>query len=178
MREQFDLVIFDEASQCFAERGIPAMYRGKQVVITGDSMQLQPNDLYRVRWDEDDDDTPELAIDSLLNLANHYLPEVNLAGHYRSKSLELIDFSNEHFYNGKLRLLPDFEHMSNREPAIDFIKSQGVWKDGLNETEGELVVKIMFDFLKKDPEKIIRYCHIQLSSASIYPRIDRGKINP
>ncbi|MEO1256930.1 MAG: AAA domain-containing protein, partial [Bacteroidota bacterium] len=40
MQECFDLVIFDEASQCFAERGIPAMYRGKQMVITGDSMQL------------------------------------------------------------------------------------------------------------------------------------------
>ncbi|MEM6829952.1 MAG: AAA domain-containing protein, partial [Bacteroidota bacterium] len=68
MQEHFDLVIFDEASQCFAERGIPAMYRGKQLVIAGDSQQLQPNDLYRVRWDEDDDDTPELSIDSLLDL--------------------------------------------------------------------------------------------------------------
>ncbi|MEM9896993.1 MAG: AAA domain-containing protein, partial [Bacteroidota bacterium] len=29
----FDLVIFDEASQCFSERGIPAMYRGRQVVV-------------------------------------------------------------------------------------------------------------------------------------------------
>src|SRR5690606_7404777 len=28
MKEVFDLIIFDEASQCFAERGVPAMYRG------------------------------------------------------------------------------------------------------------------------------------------------------
>ena len=44
----FDLVIFDEASQCFSERGIPAMYRGKQVVIAGDDKQLRPSDIYKV----------------------------------------------------------------------------------------------------------------------------------
>ena len=116
MSEQFDLVIFDEASQCFSERGIPAMYRGRQIVVTGDSMQLQPSDLYRVRWDEEED-TPELGIDSLLDLTKHYLPEVSLAGHYRSKSLELIDFSNEHFYGGKLRLLPDYAYVNKSAPS-------------------------------------------------------------
>ena len=153
MREHFDLVVFDEASQCFAERGIPAMFRGKQVVITGDSMQLQPNDLYRVRWDEDDDETPELSIDSLLDLAKHYLPETKLSGHYRSKSLELIDFSNEHFYGGKLRLLPDFEYVNKKDPAIMFQKVDGVWKDGLNEIEANEVVQCTIELLKSAPEK-------------------------
>ena len=46
MEKIFDLVIFDEASQCFSEQGIPAMYRGKQIVISGDKMQLSPFDLY------------------------------------------------------------------------------------------------------------------------------------
>jgi hypothetical protein len=36
----FDLVIFDEASQCYAEYGLPAAFRGQQVVVTGDSKQL------------------------------------------------------------------------------------------------------------------------------------------
>ncbi|MEO9488317.1 MAG: AAA domain-containing protein [Ekhidna sp.] len=153
MRENFDLVIFDEASQCFAERGIPAMYRGRQVVVTGDSMQLQPSDLYRVRWDDEDDDTPELAIDSLLDLTKHYLPEVSLAGHYRSKSLELIDFSNEHFYKSKLRLLPDYSYVNNHEPAISFIQTKGIWEDGLNEIEAKEVVDQTFELLKKHPEK-------------------------
>ena len=155
MMSYFDLVIFDEASQCFAERGIPAMYRGKQIVITGDSQQLQPNDLYRVRWEEDDDSTPELAIDSLLDLTKRYLPEVNLAGHYRSKSLELIDFSNEHFYDGKLRLLPDFQYVNKSEPAIKFMESNGVWEDGVNKIEGEDAVALILDLINTDPEKSI-----------------------
>ncbi len=148
MYEQFDLVIFDEASQCFAERGIPAMYRGRQIVVTGDSQQLQPNDLYRVRWEEDDDETPELSIDSLLDLTKHYLPQVNLAGHYRSKSLELIDFSNEHFYNGRLRLLPDFTYANKKEPAIQYVEVDGVWEDGFNPIEAEKVVELAIQWLK------------------------------
>ncbi|WP_436517865.1 AAA domain-containing protein [Ekhidna sp. To15] len=155
MRENFDLVIFDEASQCFAERGIPAMYRGRQIVVAGDSMQLQPSDLYRVRWDDEEDDSPELAIDSLLDLTKHYLPEVSLAGHYRSKSLELIDFSNEHFYKSKLRLLPDYSYVNNDEPAINFIQTEGVWDDGVNEIEAREVVNSALELLNKTPEKDI-----------------------
>lgn len=155
MQQHFDLVIFDEASQCFAERGIPAMYRGKQIVVTGDSMQLQPSDLYHIRWDELEDDSPELSIDSLLDLIKQYLPEVTLSGHYRSKSLELIDFSNEHFYDGKLRLLPDYQYVNKSDTAIDFLKAKGVWEDGLNKPEAELVVKLTLDFIKNKPEKDI-----------------------
>lgn len=155
MRQMFDLVIFDEASQCFAERGIPAMYRGRQTVVTGDSMQLQPSDLYRVRWEEDDDDTPELAIDSLLDLTKHYLPEVSLSGHYRSKSLELIDFSNEHFYKGQLRLLPDYEYVNKKEPAIQYVECKGIWEDGVNEIEANEVVDLAIQNFQKFPEKEI-----------------------
>ncbi|WP_420317597.1 AAA domain-containing protein [Ekhidna sp.] len=155
MREMFDLVIFDEASQCFAERGIPAMYRGRQIVVAGDSMQLQPSDLYRVRWDDEEDDLPELAIDSLLDLTNHYLPQVSLAGHYRSKSLELIDFSNEHFYNGKLRLLPDYSFVNKDEPAIEYIQTNGIWEDGMNELEASEVVAQTLSLIKNHPEKDI-----------------------
>ncbi len=155
MQEAFDLVIFDEASQCFAERGIPSMYRGKQIVVTGDSSQLQPSDLYRIRWDEVEDDSPDLAVDSLLDLAGHYLPEVTLSGHYRSKSLELIDFSNQHFYKGKLLLLPDFHYINKEDPAIDFLKAKGVWEDGHNKPEAELIVKIALNYLKIQPEKDI-----------------------
>ncbi len=155
MQEYFDLVIFDEASQCFAERGIPAMYRGKQLVIAGDSQQLQPNDLYRVRWDEEEDDTLELSIDSLLDLTRNYLPEVKLAGHYRSKSLELIDFSNQEFYDGKLRLLPDYHNVNKKEPSIKYQKVEGVWEDGYNLKEAKEVVRLILTLITKNEEKEI-----------------------
>ncbi len=156
MNEVFDLVIFDEASQCFAERGLPAMYRGKQIVVTGDDKQLKPNDLYRVRWeDENEDDLPELDVDSLLNLAKQHLMQVQLRGHYRSKSLDLINFSNHHFYGNKLRLLPDFHDINIDESAIKYLKVDGIWERGTNFIESETIVKLIFDILKKDPQKEI-----------------------
>ncbi|MCH8317292.1 MAG: DUF4011 domain-containing protein, partial [Bacteroidetes bacterium] len=137
----FDLVIFDEASQCFAEKGIPAMYRGRQVVIAGDEMQLSPNDLYQVRWeDEEDEDMPELEIDSLLDLGAVSLPNFKLLSHYRSRSLDLIDFSNRHFYEQRLQLLPDFNLINKHQPAINYIKVDGTWQDNTNVEEAKKVV--------------------------------------
>src|SRR5690606_18780156 len=51
----FDLVVFDESSQCFIERGLPALLRGRQIVVAGDGQQLQPYDLYQVRADAEEE---------------------------------------------------------------------------------------------------------------------------
>ena len=154
MTEIFDIVIFDEASQCFSERGIPAAYRGKQLVIAGDDMQLKPYELYQTRWEEDGDH-PDLEVDSLLDLAKRYLPTVNLQGHYRSRSLELIDFSNRHFYEGRLQLLPDRNILNKQEAAIEYHQVDGVWEDNCNEPEANAVVDRVVALLTAYPEKEI-----------------------
>ncbi len=151
----FDLVIFDEASQCFAENGIPAIYRGKQVVIAGDSKQLQPTDLYQIRYDEDAEDEPVLEIDSLLDLSAQYLPQAWLRGHYRSHSLDLIDFSNQHFYKNSLQLLPHYSEISKNKPAISYIKLDGFWENNTNPTEAQKVLEIVEDLKRKAPTKTI-----------------------
>ncbi|HEX9956265.1 MAG TPA: AAA domain-containing protein, partial [Fibrella sp.] len=163
MREGlFDLVIFDEASQCFAENGLPAMLRGHQVVVTGDSKQLRPSDLYRARFDTDESDidnksgmaaVPEeaimLEVESLLDLAAQYLPQVSLTGHYRSRSLDLIAFSNEHFYNNTLTLLPDFTEVNNPEPGIHYMNVKGQWINTTNPVEAAAVLSLI-DKLQTD----------------------------
>lgn len=145
MESFFDLVIFDEASQCFTEKGLPAIYRGKQVVVAGDSQQLRPNDLYRVRWEDEQEDMA-LEVDSLLELANNHLMKVDLKGHYRSSSLSLIDFSNQHFYKGKLKVLPNFERVNDPEPAIRYIKVNGVWDKQQNHVEADSIVSLVKNF--------------------------------
>ena len=142
----FDLVIFDEASQCFAESGIPAMTRGSQVVITGDNQQLRPSDLYRIRLDdtEFDEETPvALEVESLLELAAQHLPQLSLTEHYRSHSLDLITFSNEHFYRNKLSLLPHFDEINRREPAIHYLNVKGTWHQNTNLAEAEAIVQLL-----------------------------------
>ena len=155
LEPNFDLVIFDEASQCFAEQGIPSLYRGKQVVIAGDSKQLQPNDLYRVKFENDADDNPELEVDSLLDLACQYLPQIQLRGHYRSKSLDLIDFSNQYFYKNTLSLLPDFQEINLQQSAIQYLKVDGIWENNTNQTEAEKVINLVRIINQTSPEKSI-----------------------
>lgn len=155
LEQLFDIVIFDEASQCFAERGIPAMLRGKQVVIAGDSQQLQPSDLYQVRWNDESSEAPDTEVDSLLDLAARYLPTVHLQGHYRSQSQELIDFSNKHFYKNRLKMLPDFSSYASQEPAIEFMKVEGVWEAQVNVREAQTVVDQVLRYTEKHPDKSI-----------------------
>lgn len=148
MESVFDLVIFDEASQCFAEKGLPAIYRGKQVVIAGDDQQLRPNDLYRVRWEDESEDLA-LEVESLLELTRNFLMQVHLRGHYRSQSNELIQFSNQHFYGNKLTMLPHFEVANGTEPAIEYIRVKGEWEKQSNLIEAKEVVEVVKTYLRK-----------------------------
>lgn len=153
MQKLFDLVIFDEASQCFAERGLPAIYRGAQTVIVGDNQQLPPFDLYHPRWEEESDN-PALEVDSLLDLGCQYLEQWMLKGHYRSQSLELIGFSNKHFYQGQLRLLPHSETLMSSLPPIRYELVEGVWEKQTNKAEAKRVVQLLSSLMEKGETNI------------------------
>lgn len=155
MKEMFDLVIFDEASQCFAERGIPAMYRARQVAVAGDDQQLRPSDLYQVRWQEEEIDHPDQELDSLLELCSRYLLTVSLRSHYRSQALPLIDFSNKHFYQGSLQMIPNRTIVNRKEPSIEYIRLSGTWADNTNLAEGRKVVELVSDLSLNDAGKSI-----------------------
>ncbi|MBO9700014.1 MAG: DUF4011 domain-containing protein [Sporocytophaga sp.] len=145
----FDVVIFDEASQCFAERGLPAMYRGKQIVIAGDEKQLKPADLYQVRFDDETEDHPDTEAESLLHLGQNYLIQVYLQGHYRSRNNALIEFSNNHFYKGRLKMIPDKNDLNNNDTAIKFIKLDGMWEKRANYEEASHIVMLVQKLLKE-----------------------------
>lgn len=153
MESLFDLVIFDEASQCFSERGIPAMYRGKQILVAGDSQQLRPSELYQIRWMDEENENPDEEVESLLDLSVRYLPTVHLQGHYRSKSIELMEFSNRHFYEHRLRLLPDRNQMNAQGAPIIYHKVDGVWEGQVNPVEAQSVVNYVLGLLEDFPSK-------------------------
>ncbi|RNI30789.1 DUF4011 domain-containing protein [Rufibacter immobilis] len=150
----FDLVIFDEASQCFAEVGVPAMVRAKQAVIAGDEQQLGPSDLYRVRFGAEEDETEELLVESLLQLSALHLPQTLLSEHYRSQYPELIQFSNRNFYRDKLQLIPRLEAMNTAEPALQYLKVDGVWENQTNRVEAERVRDLVLELIAKGETNI------------------------
>lgn len=156
----FDLVIFDEASQCFVERALPVMLRGKQTVIAGDNQQLQPLDLYRMKVDDSDEiaeaDAPEaLETESILDLARIRLPEVRLEWHYRSVSEALIAFSNRHFYDGRLAMTPPAYVAAQDLPPITWVDAGGIWEKQRNLIEAERVVDLVMELVRRPDQPSI-----------------------
>ena len=159
--EIFDLVIFDEASQCFTERAIPALSRGKLAVIAGDTKQLRPSDLYRIRLDEDAQEESkktdalinDLETESLLELAKRWFRTIHLSGHYRSRLPELIGFSNRNFYSNRLVMVPDRRLLRSGESAFELVKVDGVWKDNVNLPEARTIAKLVCETIGAAPQK-------------------------
>ncbi|WP_186446615.1 AAA domain-containing protein [Neobacillus bataviensis] len=152
----FDLVIFDEASRCTVESGIPAVYRAKQVVIAGDEKQLPPFNMFQSSFVNEDDEEEYDTDDSvsLLNLSKRRFPEKLLQWHYRSKYEELINYSNHAFYNGHVQIAPNVVPFKN-PPAIKWKKVEGRWLNQSNEVEAIEVVNILKDILINQPGKTI-----------------------
>ncbi|GMQ24396.1 hypothetical protein Aoki45_10780 [Algoriphagus sp. oki45] len=150
----FDLVIFDEASQCPVERGLPAMLRGKQVVIAGDSKQLRPSDFYQVRW-ESEEEGMEYEAKSLLELVAHFFENLQLRGHYRSADPGLIHFSNSHFYGNRLETLPDYSTVKAGKTPFSWEKVEGIWENQINRMEAESVLNRVQRILKEAPQDSI-----------------------
>lgn len=141
----FDLVIFDKASQCTVESGIPSVYRAKQVIIAGDEKQLPPFNMFQSSMTSDNEDEEQYDTDesiSLLNLAKRRFPEKLLQWHYRSKYEELINYSNHSFYNGHVQIAPNVVPFK-KPPAMKWRKVDERWINQSNEVEAIEVVNIL-----------------------------------
>ncbi len=154
LKQSFDLIVFDESSQCYVERGIPAMLRGKQVVIAGDSNQLQPFDLYQVRIDSEEEGI-EMETESLLDLASGYFKKFWLQGHYRSAQLPLIQFSNKRFYENRLNMLTQKDLANSGEIPFELVYVKGIWEKQTNIEEAESVIILIKRIQEQHPEYTI-----------------------
>lgn len=155
LKEQmFDIVIFDEASQMYVENAIPTIFRGKQVIIAGDDKQLRPNGTFANRYVEEDEEYEQdslaaLEEESLLDLAKINYNGVHLNYHYRSSSEELINFSNYAFYEGRLKISPNVNTVTEYGMPIERIMVEGKWINRANIEEAEMVVNIVEKTLKE-----------------------------
>ncbi|RRJ87116.1 AAA family ATPase [Paenimyroides tangerinum] len=150
----FDNVVFDEASQLKLEDNLPAMLKGKNIIIAGDEHQMPPSNYFSRVFDgsiEDEDDIETenttiesvnaiLNIESLLDYALEFNFDKNyLDFHYRSKHPYLIDFSNAAFYQSRLKPLP----AKSSEKPIKFYQVNGIFEEHINEEEAEKVIEIL-----------------------------------
>ena len=148
----FNLLIFDEASQIYLERSIPSIYRAERVVIAGDSKQLRPSNIMTCRIgnidpdDADDDRDVALEQESLLDLARFRYKTYMLDTHYRSRYEELIAFSNNAFYKGKMNICPNTVRPT--VAPIQYHLVDGIWDNQINRAEADYIVKWLKGFLK------------------------------
>ena len=162
----FDMVIFDEASQMPVEHALPALYRAKRMVISGDDKQMPPSSFFlsQIGSDEedmnDDDEIRETATDAertelvdawnrreikdctdLLALGSAVLPRTMLEIHYRSQYRELVAFSNAAYYNGTLHIPVQHPDSTVRHiRPIEVLRVNGTYASQTNEVEAHRVV--------------------------------------
>ena len=158
-KEMFDIILFDEASQVFIENTLPTIYRGKYIVVAGDSKQLRPTATFVKRYmGNDSDEELDLAtqaaleVESLLDLATSRFNSTNLTYHYRSKNEELINFSNYAFYDGKLQIAPNISKNIGNKP-IERIKVNGKWLGRRNQEEANAIVSLLKKLIKNKRNK-------------------------
>ena len=156
-RGLFDVVIFDEASQCTVEHGLPAVYRGKQVIIAGDEKQLPPNRMFETQMDNEepseDEETNATDEPSLLTLAKKTLRYKShmLEWHYRSRHQELVTFSNEVFYHGRMKVAPNvIPFRKGNAPAISWHSVSGFWEERQNRAESDKVIDLIRNYLSSE----------------------------
>lgn len=161
----FDLVIFDEASQIPPEYAIGAFMRSRQIIVAGDRQQLPPTNFFRNIESEESDDyetsetstEDKTSYESILNACDSSgFPSKMLNWHYRSKDESLITFSNYHFYDNRLFTFPNPSFSSDHSGLKFVYVKDGVYKRGagarFNIIEAKRVAQLVHEHLLKTPD--------------------------
>lgn len=149
----FDVVIFDEASQCDI-RGLNIAYLGKKLLVVGDPDQISPAGIFQdqerifeliSRFLHDIPHKDNFSItSSLFTLAEIRIPnEIMLEEHFRCVP-EIIAFSNHHVYEGKLRPLRHPHPRGVLKPALAPVFVEGGYQNtnnNVNEPEARAIVE-------------------------------------
>lgn len=154
----FDIVVFDEASQCDIASALPLLFRAKRAVIIGDEKQLrhitnisEKKNLMMIRkYNLIESLEMSYTVNSLFSLANTMIDKtdaVTLRDHHRSHQ-DIIDFSNQYFYNQQLNVRTRYDKLNAPydDYGVEWINCVGkvvrpVGGSALNEDEAKAIVK-------------------------------------
>lgn len=158
----FDVVIFDEASQCDI-RGLTIGYLGKKLLVVGDPDQISPAGIFQdqervyeliSRFLHDIPHKDNFSItSSLFDLAKIRIPNmIQLNEHFRCVP-EIIAFSNHYIYEGKLKSLRHPHPKGLLKPALVPVMVGGGYQNTnnkVNEPEAKAIVDKIAELLE-DP---------------------------
>ena len=171
---KFDVIIFDEASQIFPQDAIGAVYRGKQLIVVGDSKQMPPSNFFNASADMDDDSEDESITDfeSILDLCSTTFPQRRLKWHYRSRFEQLISFSNKNFYDNDLVTFPSAK-ADMPGVGVDYHYVDGTFdrQSKTNRAEAERVVDLVFENIEKYPERSLGVVAFSISQQNLIEKL-------
>lgn len=159
---QFDVVVFDEASQIRPEDALGALLRCGQAIVIGDTRQLPPTSFFEHLVDTTDDEaeddfTTSIAdVESILHQCRQTFPAKQLKWHYRSRHESLIAVSNQEFYENSLLIFPSpFEQVEYLGLKFihlpDAVYDRG--RSSTNRKEAQTVVHAVFEHYRHYPDK-------------------------
>ncbi len=170
----FDAVIFDEASQIFAQDALGAIYRGKQVIVVGDSRQMPPSNFFGSNLDGEalDDDASDIAnFESILDLCAGSFKNLQLNWHYRSRFEELIAFSNNFIYEGRLVSFPAAQAETAWNGVSYRYVLDAVYASNINIKEAQAVVETVFLNLQKFPQRSLGVVTFSIKQQALIERL-------
>ena len=172
---KFDVVVFDEASQIFPQDAIGAIYRGKQLIVVGDSKQMPPSNFFNSTIDSDDDDEENEDItdfESILDLCSTAFSQRRLKWHYRSRYEQLISFSNKNFYDNDLVTFPSSK-ADEKGVGVDFYYVNGVFdrRSKTNRDEAERIVDLVFENIQKYPYRSLGVVAFSISQQNLIDKL-------
>lgn len=158
---EFDMVVFDEASQVKPVDALGAILRGKQTVVVGDDKQLPPTNFFDRVLDEEENDSIMADTESVLGLfrakAAH---QEMLEWHYRSRHESLIAVSNYEFYNNRLIVFPSPDHerarlglLFHHLPQTRYTRRTDGSGGGYNGEEARAVAEAVMRHARSQPDK-------------------------
>jgi len=153
---QFDLVVFDEASQIPVWDAIGAIARGRQAIIVGDPKQLPPTNFFQRAEDVGDDASESEVVEDLESILDDCIgagiPSLQLNWHYRSQHESLIAFSNYHYYENRLLTFPS-PHLRDMGVVWRHVPG-GVYDKGKSRTNHAEAVAVVEEVRRrlKDPK--------------------------
>ncbi len=153
---EFDMVVFDEASQVRPVEALGAIVRGRQAIVVGDDKQLPPTAFFDRMADAVEEDASATGdLESILDLFRAQgAPERMLRWHYRSRHESLIEVSNREFYDNRLVVFPSPD--ANREDVgLEFRRLPDAFYRGrgVNPGEAKAIAQAVMEHAQASPEE-------------------------
>ena len=168
----FDCVIFDEASQIFACDAFGSIYRGKQCIVIGDTKQMPPTSFFQASAEnlgqqsgEEEEEEEEYDMESILDKASYTFETESLKFHYRSRSEELIVFSNQEFYDSNLITIPQSKQHEKGFGIDYYYVDDGRYdpQTRTNPIEAQRVCDMVFEHFDNSPRSlgVVAFSNVQ-----------------